>query len=86
MLKIAPINALKRLAFLTLMTCLATPAPAREGEAFFQSIEKDGIAPGSRLEVINCTDAANGGIKCSIRMINEDEDPQGPKEEPLTIW
>ena len=86
MLKIAPINALKRLSFLTLMVCLATPAPAREGEAFFQSIEKDGIAPGSRLEVINCTDAANGGIKCSIRMINEDKDSQRPEEEPLTIW
>ena len=77
---------MKRIRFLILMTYLATPALASDGEAFFQSIEKYRIAPGSRLEVINCKDVANGGITCSIKIINETDNPQGPAEEPLTIW
>ena len=77
---------MKQLTFLILMTCLATPALARDGEAFFQSIEENSIGPGSRLEVIDCKNAANGGTSCSIKIIKENDDSQCPEEEPLTIW
>ena len=63
-----------------------TPALARDGEVFFRRKGQVEVAPGSRLEVTGCQDADNGGITCSVQLINDSEAPYRIEEEPLTTW
>ena len=74
--------------YLALLISLVEPVMARDAEVLLRGKEQVKIARGSRLEVTDCNDLADGGKICSVKIIKTSETdlPCLTEEKPLTIW
>ena len=72
---------MKALLSALVLASVAAPALARDGEVFFRKKGAVEIGPGTRLEMVDCDGSvdengnSDGGLTCSIKVINNDEDP-----------